>query len=80
MSQSNMRSCNWNDCADMASKHVTYNYQVGEIQSVSEHESTIPISIHHANLCDSHVSELRKHHPDVNERDLGSCSETCPIR
>ena len=79
MSQSIERPCQWQDCTDNASRHVTYNYQVGEIWSPSEQESRIPISIHHVNLCDSHLAELQERYHDVNQMDLGSCSGTCPV-
>jgi hypothetical protein len=78
MSQSKERSCEWKDCTDTASKHVTYNYQSGEIEFVSDRGSKIPFSLHHADLCDMHLSELKKHYTDVHERELGYCSESCP--
>jgi hypothetical protein len=80
MSQTIERACQWQDCTDNASRHVTYNYQVGEIFSPSEWESRIPISVHHANLCNSHLSELQERFHDVHDMDLGACANTCPVQ
>jgi hypothetical protein len=79
MSQSNERPCHWKDCENKASKHVTYNYQPGEIEFVSDRGAKIPFLLHHANLCDTHVSELGKLYSDVNEVELGRCTSNCPI-
>jgi len=80
MSQLVERPCQWQYCSENASRHVTYNYQVGEIFSPNERESRIPISVHHADFCDSHLSELQERFHDVNDIDLGSCSNTCPVK
>ncbi len=78
MSESNARVCQWLDCTNESIKHVMYNHRAKGVVESNNNHVTIGLSINHADLCDAHVSELRKQVGGVFEKEHGYCSDDCP--
>ncbi len=71
MSQSNERPCEWGGCTNAASKRVSYNSSVSGITgNVTNKGYELLAPPAPMNLCDIHISELRKQYSDVVERDI----------
>ena len=66
MEQSNEHPCQWDNCANRASKRVTYDRQTGEVENEGN-VGRFPIKWTEADLCELHISEARKHYSDVGE-------------
>jgi hypothetical protein len=66
-------------CTDVATKHVIINTPPKPPVKIAGGIG-LPIPGTHADLCDLHLTELRKHFGVVQESESGSCNEECPLK
>lgn len=82
MNQTGNMSCQWRDCEARAEGHVTYNFSHGEpVLIEAEGRVETLYTLHHANLCKTHIVSLKDYYPDMHEYELGTCgSKNCPLQ
>lgn len=72
------RRCQWKGCGEGATAHAQYDYKShGEIAQ-DDHGATLGFSVMHADLCPTHLGELKAGPHGAREIGRGRCSAKCP--
>ncbi len=72
MEPANIKPCQWQPCAESATKHVRFGFRTFGEREFPE-VMTEPYTVLHRNLCEKHLAKTKLEYFDVTEFEIGNC-------